>query len=183
MESEQEFPSPPSQRAETDLAGPSTGEQHTVPDVKPPGPQRGYKRKLGNSRSATPGTVQNSDDEASRRSSETPTGHRYGLTGPDEDARLRACARMGTKVAGSGDGGERGEECFFWIDLPMNRTGSFPFFEWYSASLKSLFSGNSYRIPLHPMRKRSPIIPILSPRCLPLLPSDTSTLHPHLPRT
>jgi hypothetical protein len=90
--------------------------------------QRGQKRKLANSRSATPGTI-NGDEvggvgvDASRRSSETPVSHRYAVTQPDEDARLKSIAKMGTKVLGSGDGGERGEECFTWTDLPMNRLG------------------------------------------------------------
>jgi len=86
----------------------------------------GKKRKLAHSRSATPGTV-NGDEyaggDSSRRSSETPASHRYAVTGPDEDARLKTVAKMGTKVPGSGDGAERGEECFFWTDLPMNRLG------------------------------------------------------------
>jgi hypothetical protein len=92
--------------------------------------QRGQKRKLANSRSATPGTV-NGDDiggsgaDISRRSSETPVSHRYAVTQPDEDARLKAIAKIGTKVLGSGDGGERGDECFTWTDLPMNRLGEF----------------------------------------------------------
>jgi hypothetical protein len=86
------------------------------------------KRKLAHSRSATPGTI-NGDvqggGDSSRRSSETPVSHRYAVTGPDEDARLKTIAKMGTKVLGSGDGKERGEECFFWTDLPMNRLGTF----------------------------------------------------------
>jgi len=90
--------------------------------------QRGQKRKLANSRSATPGSI-NGDEiggaggDTSRRSSETPVSHRYAVTQPDEDARLKSIAKMGTKVLGSGDGGERGEECFTWTDLPMNRLG------------------------------------------------------------
>lgn len=98
-----------------------------IPEPKKPAQhQPGKKRKLGHSRSATPGTI-NGDDvgagDTSRRSSETPASHRYAVTGPDEDARLKTIAKMGTKVPGSGDGGERGEECFFWTDLPMNRLG------------------------------------------------------------
>jgi hypothetical protein len=92
-------------------------------------PPPGKKRKLAHSRSATPGSFngdeQGGGGDSSRRSSETPVSHRYAVTGPDEDARLKTVAKMGTKVLGSGDGQERGEECFFWTDLPMNRLGAF----------------------------------------------------------
>jgi hypothetical protein len=105
--------------------------EHTITESKKvvQHPPPGKKRKLAHSRSATPGSF-NGDEQggvgdSSRRSSETPVSHRYAVTGPDEDARLKTVAKMGTRVLGSGDGQERGEECFFWTDLPMNRLGAF----------------------------------------------------------
>lgn len=92
---------------------------------------RGQKRKqAASSRSGTPSTVMSDDalvgGDASARSSETPVTHKYGKSRLDEDARLRVVARMGTRVQGSGDGLDCGEECFMWTDLPMNRLGQCP---------------------------------------------------------
>lgn len=95
--------------------------------------------------------------------------------------QLPTVARMGVKVPGSSDGGERGEECWMWSDWPMNKMGEqSPVVASYSPKLNipcGLVTGFRY-MPCGPSPNMSP-----QPALFPFYRTIASQTMPFVPNS